>query len=211
VLGNNLDGGKPKADDSLEILKKLTQKFLDDLPNTELKTEALSSFELLKSKVELTGGYLAMYQLFATAIESIKGTDASQTKAAINKASQELLIQYNQLKVSLEAEDDDFLDGVTTPHSDPLFLGLLADPKVKNWTQQILSDRSPILTDDEVQKLIDAWGIAVTGFVEDARKNSSSTDPVKPGEAQTIAHFFCIHDQLEGLYSELSTSVALSS
>lgn len=199
--------------ESLNPLKGLTSAFFSQL----IKPEALSRFDQLQSQVELTGGYLTVYQLFVTAIEAITEENAIATKAAINEASQRLSIQYSQLKLFLEAkasreaDDDDFLDGVTTPHSDPLFLGLLTDstfPNVKNWTQQILSDRPPALMDDQVQNLINAWGTAVTEFVEDARKSGASVDP---GQSKTIAHFFCIHDQLEGLYGELSTSVALHS
>jgi len=185
-------------------LQDLTQEFTNNLPNSK----NLSSFEELQAKVELTGGYLTMYQLFTRAIASI---DDTSKKANINKHHQELLMQYNQLRVSLEAVDDDFLDNVATPCSDPLFLRFLKEKKVRTWTQQLMNDRVPALTDSEVQKLIDAWGTAVTKFVEDARKDANDSDPVKPGQSTTIAHFFCIHDQLEGLYSELSTSVALNS
>jgi pterin-4a-carbinolamine dehydratase len=185
-------------------LQDLTQEFTNNLPNSK----NLSSFEELQAKVELTGGYLTMYQLFTRAIASI---DDTSKKANINKHHQELLMQYNQLRVSLEAVDDDFLDNVATPCSDPLFLRFLTDFTVKTWTNQILSDQAPVLTDSQVQQLIDAWGTAVTKFVEDARKDANVSDPVKPGQSTTIAHFFCIHDQLEGLYSELSTSVALNS
>ncbi|MEA5552820.1 hypothetical protein VB713_17900 [Anabaena cylindrica UHCC 0172] len=188
---------------SLEILKGLTSTFFDKL----ITPEDLSGFEELQSQVALTGGYLTMVQLFAEAIEE------SQNKLYINinQASQKLLREYTQLKVSLEAVDEDFLDDVTTICSDPLFLGLLTDTtglKVKTWTNQILSDRTPILDDSQVQGLINAWGTAVGAFAEDARKQDAS---VYPGETETIAHFFCIHDQLEGLYSELSTAVALNS
>ncbi len=187
-------------------LKELTSTFFKNL----LEPGKLFSFEQLQSQVELTGGYLTMYQLFAAAIEAIE----NPAKTNINKASQRLLMQYTQLKLSLEAVDEDFLDDVTTTCSDPLFIGLLTDrtdSTVKTWTNQILSDQAPVLTDSQVQQLIDAWGTAVTKFVEDARKEANASDPVKPGQSKTIAHFFCIHEQLEGLYSELSTSVALNS
>jgi hypothetical protein len=187
--------------DGFFTLQELTKAFFDQLP----RPEKLSSFEQLQSQVELTGGYLAMYQLFAKVISK------SSVKDGINQASQELRTQYNQLKVSLEAVDDDFLDNVTIPSSDPLFLRLLTDKtdtKIKEWTQQLISDQAPALTDSEVEKLINVWGTAVTKFVEDARKEGNLVDP---GKTETIAHFFCIHEQLEGLYSELSTSVALNS
>lgn len=205
---------KQRSEAGLSFLKGLTGKFVKAL----LNPQDLSNFDQLQAQVELTGsyliltGYLTMDQLIAEIYKLVaEAIDQSDQKDDINKASQELLMQYNQLKVLLEAIDDDFLDGVTTPHSDPLFLGLLADSKeskVKSWTQQILSDRSPVLTDNQVQNLTDAWGAAVTAFIEDARKQG---DKVAPGESKTIAHFFCIHDQLDGLYSELSTSVALNS
>jgi hypothetical protein len=207
ILGNAPD---LKIGDSF-TLRELTQAFSRNLlqanllePNL-LEPKDLSNFEELQSRVELTGGYLTMYQLFADAIAT------SNAKDNINQASQKLQIQYNQLKVSLAAIDDDFLDDLIPPCSDPLFLGLLTDvgtSKVKSWTQQLLSDRTPVLTDSQVQELINAWGRAVTTFVKDTADNA---DKVKPGEPKTIAHFFCIHDQLEGLYSELSTAVALNS
>jgi len=187
-------------------LKELTGAFFAQLQL--LKPADLNSFEQLQSKVELTGGYLAMYQLFTGVIEAI---NVDATKTAINEASQKLSNQYNQLKVSLAAIDDDFLDDLIPPCSDPLFLGLLTDvgtSKVKSWTQQLLSDQAPALSDSQVQELIDAWGKAVTAFVKDT---ADKGDKVEPGEPKTIAHFFCIHDQLEDLYSELSTSVALNS
>ncbi|XHX78699.1 MAG: hypothetical protein RBJ76_01855 [Stenomitos frigidus ULC029] len=188
-----------KAKVDLPILKSLTIAFVSSLPGT------LASFEQLQSGLELTGGYLTMYQLFTTAI------DRSDHKDSINPESQELRIQYNQLKVSLAAIDDDFLDDLIPPCSDPLFLGLLTDvgtSKVKSWTQQLLSDQAPALSDSQVQELIDAWGRAVTAFVKDTADN---VDKVEPGEPKTIAQFFCIHNQLEGLYSELSTAAALNS
>ncbi len=195
----------PKINSSF-TLEELTEAFVEKLTLT--KPEALSSFEQLQAQVELTGGYLTMYQLLAVEISN------NSAKDNINQAFQELQRHYNQLKMSLEAkasqevDDDDFLDNVTTPCSDPLFLGFLENEEVRDWTQQLMSDQAPALTNSEVQKLIDAWGKAVTKFVEDARKDGNQVDP---GRTETIAHFFCIHDQLEGLYSELSTAVALNS
>jgi hypothetical protein len=208
---------EPKINNSF-TLKELTNAFFGKL----VKPEILASFEQLQAQVELTGGYLTMYQLFAEAIENIKDIskkdaikDASyKLLIAIKDASYKLLMYYNQLKVSLEAIDDDFLDNVTIPCFDPLFLGLLKDEKdkeIRTWTQQLMSDQAPALTDSQVQDLINAWGTAVTKFVEDARKQDKTGDQVEPGNTKTIAHFFCIHDQLEGLYSELSTAVALNS
>ena len=197
-----------KTNPNLSTFTELTSTFFTQL----LQPAKIASFGQLQSQVELTGGYLTMYRLFTKAINDLS------EKADINKHHQELLMQYNQLKlsldnqlkVSMEAVDDDFLDNVTTPCSDLLFLRFLKDKKVRTWTQQLINDQAPALTDSEVEKLINAWGTAVTKFVEDARKNTDSGQ-VEPGQSTTITHFFCIHDQLEGLYSELSTSVALNS
>lgn len=191
------------SNSDLPTLKELTNTFSVNL----LQPAEITSFGQLQSQIELTGGYLTMYRLFTEDLNSIP--DFYQ-KADINKYHRELLMQYNQLKVSLDAVDDDFLDNVTTLCSNPLFLRFLEDDKVRTWTQQLMDDQAPALTDSEVQRLIDAWGIAVTKFVEDARKNTDGGQ-VEPGQSKTIAHFFCIHDQLEGLYSELSTAVAVNS
>lgn len=186
-------------------LKELTSAFFSKLTHPD---DDSFSFEQLPAQVELTGGYLAMYRLFTQAIDSI--ADPAK-KADINKHYQELLKQYNQIKVSLDAVDDDILEDVTIPYSDPLFLSLL--PKepgnVKKWTEHLMANQSPALTDSEIQQLIVAWENAVTAFVEDAENQSQGN--VDPGKTDTIAHFFCIHEQLEGLYSELSTAAALNS
>lgn len=185
-------------------LRELTDAFFNKLT----VPADLTSFEQLQAQVELIGGYLVMYRLFTDVINT------STWKDSINEDYQKLLAQYNLLKVSLDAVDDDFLDNLTVPCSDPLFLGFLDDQDVRMWTQQLMADQAPTLTDSQVETLINAWGTAVTKFAEDARKEATqinNENRVNPGQSTTIAHFFCIHDQLEGLYSELSTAVAVNS
>jgi hypothetical protein len=204
-LYNAADNLSKLIPDSNNSLKELTSVFVNNLS----ETKALSSFDQLLSQVELTGSYLTIYQLFA---DTIKNNDA------INKASLDLRTSYNQIKVSLnqtkaslEAVDDDFLDDLTTPCHDSLFLEFLPDTKVKTWTKKLLNDQALALENEQVENLINAWGNAVTTFVEDARKKNEAKSRLDPTRTETIAHFFCIHNQLEELYSELFTVVALNS
>lgn len=199
--------GIPGNDPFKVLIKALKEKLT--------KSERLPSFDELQFQVELTGGYLTIYQLL---VEKIKWSitnadDLNKAKEKLNRASNELQIYYNQLKVSLDAIDSDFLDDVTTISSDPLFLRLLTDKDARNWTEKILRDQAPALKDGEVEKLINAWGTAVGAFAEDARKQyepNGQANLAVPGQTETIARFFSIHDQLEGLYSELSTAIALN-
>jgi hypothetical protein len=184
---------------TLATLKSLTATFSTSL----LKPASLTSFGQLQAQVELTGGYLTMYKLFAKVIETL--TDS--VKKEINQYRHELQIQYNQLKVSLAAIDDDSLDNLISPCSDPLFLGFLKGD-VKNWTNEILSNRALALSDSQVQELINAWGNVVSSFVEDAQVTTTD-DKVIIGDSKTIESFFCIHNSLETLYGRLGTNVSL--
>ena len=190
----------PSPDLTLTTLKSLTTTFLTSL----LKPASLNSFGQLQAQVELAGGYLTMYQLFAKVIETL--TDAS-VKKDINQYRHELQIQCNQLKVSLAAINDDSLDNLISPCSDPLFLGFLKGD-VKNWTNEILSNRALALPDSQVQELINAWGNVVSSFVEDAQVTNTD-DKVNIGDPKTIESFFCIHNSLETLYGRLGTNVSL--
>jgi hypothetical protein len=203
IAGQKLSQAEEKAQSSLPTLRNLTKEFFTSL----LPTENLSSFAKLQAQIEIVGGYLALYKIFTETINK------TTNKADINTAYQKLLTEYNPLRASLEAADDDFVDELIPPSSDPLFLGFLEDnteQKVKTWTQQLMSDQAPALNGGKVQKLVDAWGLAVTKFLEDAQKENTAEDQAVPGESNTIAHFLSIHDQLDGLYSQLSTAVALN-
>lgn len=210
-LNNLLNHDLLKDVSTLSALKELTNKFSSELP----QPRDLDSFGQLQSKVELTGSYLTMYQLFTDVIEGINiessKRELNTLKTKINEATQKLLLQFNQLKVFLEAVDDDFLEDLTIRYSDPLFLSLLPAGNVKKWTTQLIADQAPALEDDDVQVLINAWRKAVTEFVDDARRKNEENGQLTPGRTETIAHFFYIHEQLEGLYSELSTATALNS
>jgi hypothetical protein len=201
----------------LSTLKNLTSELWKQLEPTEKP----SNFNELQEQVELVGGYLAMYKIFVEQVNGVKSVSSPNSAAdvvnAINSAHQEVLTEFNKLRGFIEAADDDFVDEIIPLCSDPLFLGFLeGDPK--KMTQQLMSDQVPALTDNQPQTLVDAWGVAVMKFTEDARleglpeaSDGNDKNYVKPGKSETIAHFFCIHDQLEGLYSQLSTAVSLSS
>lgn len=190
------DGDQSPTINASFTLKELTSAFCQKL--TEPVT--VSSFEQLQAQVELTGGYLTMYRFFT---ESLDSSETFQT--GINRHYQELLMQYKQLKMSLEAVNQDFLDNLTVS-CDSLFLTLLKDRNTRECTEKLLSDQGLPMNCD-IQQLVYAWEGAVKAFVEDAKQPCGQ---LKPGETKTIAQFFCIHEQLEKLYSELS-SAALNS
>ncbi|MBU7587369.1 MAG: hypothetical protein KAF91_31825 [Nostoc sp. TH1S01] len=218
---NKEESMKLKIGDSF-TLEELTKAFFDNLLPTQ--EQKFSRFEELQAQIELTGAYLTMYQLFAEVISN------SSIQEKINQAIQELRTQYNQLKeslakvgnnfaenvsleeigdkssenVSLEVVGNNFSEQEKIPDSDALFLKLLGNQDIKDQTKQLLSDRR-LPKDCNVQNLIDAWGEAVKAFVEDPVKASTNKAKIKvtPGETETIANFFRIHDQLERLYSKL--------
>jgi hypothetical protein len=198
----------------LTTLKGLTLELWDQVKSSGKP----KNFEELQGLSEVVGGYLAIYKIFAKQVNSLKSGNPPAPSvdiiSAISSAHQELLAEYTKLSGFIKAADDDFIDEIVSLRSDPLFLGFLEDikdePKIKIWTQQLMSDQAPALGDGKVQKLVDAWGTAVTKFLEDAQKGNAAEDQAVPGESNTIAHFLAIHDQLDGLYSQLSTTVALN-
>lgn len=185
--------------DALTTLKQLIQAVLAKLPE-KVKTSA--ELEELAEKVD---SYLVVQSLL---LESLTN---EQQKTEIAQASQEVSNQNKLLKASLEDLDDadlSALDDLNPFCMDALFLSSITG-KAKTRTQQLLDGFAPNLKDKDIQNLTDAWGAAIQKFAEDSRKDGGkNTDPVRPGKPDTIARFFCIHEELEALYDRLSTLVA---
>lgn len=190
---------KNKIPDASTTLKQLIQAVLAKLPE-KVKTSA--ELEELAEKVD---SYLVVQSLL---LESLTN---EQQKTEIAQASQEVSNQNKLLKASLEDVDDADLSALDDLNSfciDALFLSSITG-KAKTRTQQLLDGFAPNLKDKDIQNLTDAWGAAIQKFAEDSRKDGGkNTDPVRPGKPDTIARFFCIHEELEALYDRLSTLVA---
>jgi hypothetical protein len=138
-------------------------------------------------------------------------------KKAIAQATQELLHQSALLKASLkDIEDVDLstLESLKPPYLDALFFDFLpkdlqGNPKEEEgWTEKLLDGSLSALNDGQVQQLTDAWGTAISTFVENSRKRNEPKAKLQPGKPDTIVHFFCIHEELEVLYDRLSTLIA---
>jgi hypothetical protein len=180
-----------------DLLKQLIAALLTQLPEN---LETLAELEEQLAKVD---GYLLMQNLL---LETLKLSG----DRAIAQASQNVSNQSKQIKASLQdIEDADLskLDDLNPPCADALFLGFITG-EAKTWTEKLLDGYPPNLSSIQIKQLTDAWGTAVRAFVEDARKKKEPQGQVKPGKPDTIMHFFCIHEELEALYDNLSKLVA---
>lgn len=191
---------------AMESLDDLPQnKLIKALVNTLVPDElpvSLTTIEELEEQVDRFKGYLAVQKFL---LASINATDSQ--RATISQATENLSNQVTQIKSSLQdIEDADLstLDDLNAPCVDALFFSLLPSPE-RAWTEKLLDGRLPALTNEQLQKLIAAWGTAISAFVEDARKKNEPAGKVAPGQAETVAHFFCIHEGLEALYDKLSS------
>jgi LPS O-antigen subunit length determinant protein (WzzB/FepE family) len=108
----------------------------------------------------------------------------------------------------VEAETLNLTNGLDKLRSDSLFLNFITTEKPKRWTQKLIDNIDPNLNEGDTKNLIEAWRIAVNLFTEDARKKNEKKDKkdgkVTPFKADTFAHFFRIHNELEILYSRLA-------
>jgi hypothetical protein len=145
----------------------------------------------LRKKVDLVDGYLTIQALLIPNDSAVV-----QEIANLNEALK------RSLKV-VEDETIDLTDEIESFCSDSLFFKSL-DAPFKQLTEALLNDRSPDLNETNINPLIQAWGKAVQKFVDDARKKGEQNGKVTPGEPETFASFFCIHNQLETLYSRLA-------
>jgi hypothetical protein len=160
--------------------------------NTELKKNLDNDTIELRKRVDLVDGYLKIHAVLLPD----KSADV-----------QEVLNLNNQLNRSLkvvEGETLDLTNEIESVYSDSLFLEFLEDEQLKKMTEALLSDRDPNLHEQDINKLIQAWGKAVQKFVDDARKKGGKDDRVTPGKPETFAHFFGIQNELETLYSRLA-------
>lgn len=168
-------------------LNQLKTTIFNQLP----AVQAIINTDELDKKVELVGSFLKIYSIL------------SPEKLA---DVQEIVTLNNQLKRSLKVVKDETVDlteEIESFSSDRLFLKFLSKDEFRSWTEALLSDRDPNLNDNQINQLIQAWGKSVQQFVEDARKKGSSPDEATPGQPETFASFFCIHNELETLYSRL--------
>lgn len=132
----------------------------------------------------------------------------------VNNKRNNLLEQIRQLQSSLEVavsteKVEDKNHNLTDNPCTNQFLNYLeTKPAEYGWTRDLLEGQQDLpLTDAEIKKLTVSWGCAIDNFVADARKDTATDDPLKFGLSATFAGFLYIHDQLETLYSRLTTNV----
>jgi hypothetical protein len=193
------DQSKHKA---IEFLKSLFEQiFLAKPPDPALPNE-LNTAEDLESRLDQIDAYLIPQNLLL-----------QSPPDEINKATQELLKQSDLIKESLQdIKDADLstLDDLESPCTDAQFFELITGQNcqntnlLKNWTKRLLAGHSLKLSSENISQLTDAWAIAVSGIIKDAQK----TGGIEPGTPDTIARFFCIHEELEDLYDKVSNLVA---
>lgn len=195
-------------DSNQQILSGMTDKFIGEFPAPKHLTDTAQ----LQAVALLVDGYLITQQLFLR--EPQDDPQLQQPFEELETARRELANQNEELKRSLKVVEDetlDLIDEIESFCSDSQllkFLGELKLTKVERLTEDLLGDRSAHLTKAEITHLIQAWGKAVDRFVLDAR-TKSRIDPLVPGDPTTLASFFCIHSELETLYSRLADTEAV--
>ena len=193
------------------IVERLRPKVTDDtlkalfnrlLPSTDLPNE-LNTIQALESILDKIDAYLGTQNLLLPSPPD-----------AIATATQELLEHSALIKESLQDVTDAYLstlDDLGSPCTDAQFLELIpaipgnSKDSPKTWTKRLLVGHSFELSSTDIIKLTDAWGISIAGIVEDAQNQAL---PLSPGTPDTIARFFCIHEELEDLYDKVSDLVA---
>jgi hypothetical protein len=182
--------------DSHNLLKVLVNVFVDG----QLSVPLISVAEL-EDRCQLINSYLDVEQCLEAAVPL-----TPDEQEAIAPLYQAFLNQFEKCKAACGHSKCPPIDDFTTPCQDDVFLGFI-DGNAKTWTQKLLDGQIPCLNRHQIQQLIEAWGCAIQAFVKDARETGDN-DNVKPGKPETLAHFFCIRDELETLYDRLSTVVA---
>jgi hypothetical protein len=157
----------------------------------------------LQQKIDVLDLYLKILEL--RKIELFQFNPPNPEKK--EKLEQDFFASLEKLKLSLTVVRDDNLDltgEIEDKRFDRLFLEFLPSANFKTWTEALLSDRDLNLNEGQIDGLVQAWGKSIQDFVEDARKAEGMGDKVTPGEPETFAKFFSIHNQLETLYSKLA-------
>lgn len=183
-----------KLDNSYNVIKALVSKLVD-----ELLPKPLNSSEELENRYKLVESYLSVEQ----DLEAGVPLPLAEQKA-IAPLQQAFLTQLAHCKAAYSHSKCPPIDDFTTPCRDELFFGFITDSEAEKWTQTLLDRKIPCLNRHQIQQLIGAWECAIQTFVEDAQKKSELGGKVSPGKPETLAHFFCIRDELETLYDRLS-------
>ncbi len=185
--------------------------------------------DFLHQKIDSLDLYLKVLEIQKTSLD-FNPTNKSNPDEK-KKLNQHFFDSLRELKRSLKVVEDenlDLTDEVESFRSDTLILEFL--PKTddnyelaKQSTEKLLNNQDPNFSEKQINKLIQAWEIAISKFVEDARKpkpieNSAvveskrklgSGGQVEPGQPDTFAHFFRIHKELEILYGRLADTEAI--
>jgi hypothetical protein len=177
------------------------------IPATIKKTEELS---------EIVNPLYSYWQVLSAVGTPIQ---FNETPPESKKFEQKFSDAIENLKRSLkvvEADKVDLTGEIEEFQPDSLFLDFIKDafPKDTNpqkWTETLIVNGNLNLAEEQINQLIQAWGIGVNLFVDDARKKNEKKDAkdgkdgkVTPLQPETFAHFFRIHKELEVLYSRLA-------
>lgn len=170
----------------------------------------------MRQKIDALELYLKIIDLLGVELFEVPGipqNDAHQDEEEKEKLEQEFFNSLKKIKVSLKVVEDENLalaEEIEDKCFDSVILDFLGNGE-KTQTKDLLNvkDRPPNLKEKQIRQLIEAWGTAVSKFVEDARSGKDNgkvepVDPAKPNTQKTLASFFCIHNELEILYGRLA-------
>lgn len=188
-------------------IKTILNQIITRLNSTPQNTDEL------KEAVTLVDGYLKIVSILDIKPYLIDQTDKNVED--VKNLHQEVLNFNNRLITSIKVVEEttlDLTDEIESFCSDSLFLEFLrklSTPDLVKLTEALLSERIPNLDDTQINQLIQAWGKVVHKFVEDARKKGEGNGRVTPGQSETFASFFCIHSELETLYTRLADTATV--
>lgn len=174
-----------------------------DAPN-QLAVDALSGLV-----IELEG-YRRLSQRYFSDLRKLSETDRL-TQTAADNARKALFRKVEEVQRWLEQQNRPIKPSDFDTCTEQFLARLDPASRERTLTEQLFSNRRLDLNDAELNRLISAWGEAVSSFIRDAQDTdddrNSRQDRLDFGESDTIANFLCIHDRLETLYGRLATNV----
>ncbi|MDM9580115.1 hypothetical protein [Nostoc sp. GT001] len=218
-----------KDKNNYEDLKKVFSKHNTTKDENEVLKHSLNVLNIdtnpnntdeLRQKIEELEFYLKILKRLGEELFKVDATKLSsnpKNKEEKEKLEQDFLNLLTELKYSFKVVAEKPLDStgeIEELCSNSVILGFLQDTDivVKQNTQALLENRIPNLSEEQINNLTSAWGTAINEFVEDARQSGGKLEPAnpeEPGTQKTLANFFCLHNELELIYSRLADTETL--
>ncbi|QLE55448.1 hypothetical protein [Nostoc sp. TCL26-01] len=200
-----------KLKEAVGKIKANQDKSLTDIKELVAKSVVENTEQLSKVIVPLDS-----YWKFLSAFgKSIEFTESQEQEKKFEQQFSDAIAYLKRLLQIVEADKVDLTSEIEKFQPDSLFLNFIKNippnvPNPQTWTKILIENRQLNITEEQINQLIQAWGTAVSSFVEDARTRNEKKDgkdgKVTPLQPETFAHFFRIQKELEILYGRLADS-----